>query len=126
MIYMYDLFSDFEDFFNSFDSFMQPVTYQKAQKCPVCGHTWSDFQRTGRFGCGECYRTFRAPAEATLRQIHANAVHTGKIPSKSGEALRKQKRYDELKAQLQAAVKNEDYETAAKLHKQIRAIENDK
>lgn len=123
---MYDLFSDFENFFNSFDAFMQPVTYQEAQKCPICGHTWSDFKRTGRFGCGECYKTFRAPAASTLKQIHSTTAHTGKIPSKSGNELKKKRQYEALKAQLQEAVKNEDYETAAKLHKQLRAMENEK
>lgn len=123
---MYDLFSEFEDFFNSFDVFMQPVSYKEEQKCPVCGRTWSDFRKSGRFGCGECYNTFRSSVEATLKQIHANSAHTGKIPSKSGKLLMKKRRYEELKLQLQEAVQSEDYETAAKLHKQIRAMENEK
>jgi protein arginine kinase activator len=126
MIFMYDLFSDFENLFGSLDAFMQPMTYKDERKCPVCGHTWSDFRRTGRFGCGECYKTFRTPAENTLRQIHSTAAHTGKIPSKSGSELKKKRQYEALKAQLQEAVKNEDYEKAAKLHKQIREMENNK
>lgn len=120
---MYDLFSDFNDLF---EAFMQPVTYKDEQKCPVCGHTWTDFRRSGRFGCGECYKAFRSPTEATLRQIHSTSVHTGKIPSKSGSELKKKRQYETLKAKLQEAVKNEDYETAAKLHKQIREMENNK
>lgn len=123
---MYDLFSDFENFFNSFDTFFEPVSYQSSQKCPVCGHTWADFKNTGRFGCGECYKTFRNPVTSTIRQIHATSTHTGKIPSKAGEGLKKKRQYEALKAQLQDAVKNEDYETAAKLHKQLRSMENDK
>lgn len=123
---MYDLFSDFENFFNSFDAFMQPMTYKDTQKCPVCGHTWSDFKNIGRFGCGNCYKTFRAPASSTIKQIHATTQHTGKIPSKAGDSLRKKRQYEALKAQLQEAVKNEDYETAAKLHKQIRTMESEK
>lgn len=123
---MYDLFSEFEDFFNSFDVFMQPVSYKEEKNCPVCGRTWSDFRKSGRFGCGECYNTFRPSVEATLKQIHANSNHTGKIPSKSGKLLAKKRKYEELKLQLQEAVKNEDYETAAQLHKQIRAMESEK
>lgn len=119
---MYDLFSDF---FDGFDMFMQPVTVKEEKKCPVCGHTYSDFRRTGKLGCGECYKTFRAPVEQTLRQIHPATVHTGKIPSKSGAELKLRKQYETLKRELSAAVKNEDYETAAKLHKQIREMENE-
>ena len=95
---MYDLFSDL---FDGFDWFMQPTTYKEEKKCPVCGRT------------------------ETLRQIHPSTVHVGKIPSKSGEELKLKRKYETLKQELSAAVKNEDYETAAKLHKQIREIENE-
>lgn len=119
---MYDLFSDF---FDGFDLFMQPVTVKEEKKCPVCGHTYSDFRRTGKIGCSECYKVFRTPIAETLRQVHPSTVHSGKIPSKSGEELKLKKKYEALKQELAAAVKNEDYETAAKLHKQIREIENE-
>lgn len=119
---MYDLFSDF---FDAFDIFSQPVKYSEEKKCPVCGRTYSEFARTGKFGCGECYRTFRRSAEEVLRQVHSTAEHTGKIPSKSGDALKKKRRYESLKAELRDAVKNEEYELAAKLHKEIRAMENE-
>lgn len=119
---MYDLFSDF---FDAFDVFTQPVTHSEEKKCPICGQTYSDFARTGKFGCGECYKAFRTSAAGILRQIHSTTTHTGKIPSKSGDALKKQRRYDLLKSQLQDAVKNENYELAAKLHKEIRAMENE-
>ncbi len=118
---MYDLFSDF---FDGFDLFMQPVTVKEAKKCPVCGHTYADFRRTGKIGCSECYNTFREPIAQTLRQIHTDTAHKGKIPSKSGEELKLKRRYESLKEELAAAVRNEDYEKAAKLHKQIREIEN--
>ncbi len=116
----------FDDFFGDFGMFTQqsPV-YKSEKKCPVCGRTYSDFRRTGKFGCGECYNTFRAGAADVLKSIHSNASHTGKIPVKSGEKLRKRRAYEDLKRQLQDAVKAEDYETAAKLHKQIRGMEGD-
>lgn len=120
---MYDLFSDFFDGFD--DMFMQPVTIKEEKKCPVCGHTYSDFRRTGKLGCSECYNVFRTPISQTLRGIQPGNVHKGKIPSKSGEELKLKRRYEELKNKLSQAVKNEDYETAAKLHKQIREIESE-
>lgn len=119
---MFDLFSDF---FNDFDMFMQPVTAKEEKKCPVCGRTYSDFRRTGKIGCGECYRVFRPQIEDTLRHVQPSVTHTGKIPSKSGEELRRRRQYESLKAQLSEAVKKEDYETAAKLHRQIRDIESE-
>lgn len=119
---MYDLFSDF---FDGFDMFMQPVTVKEEKKCPICGHTYSDFRRTGKLGCSECYTIFKVPVAQTLRSIHPGVVHTGKIPSKSGEELKLKRKYEMLKEELAKAVKNEDYEKAAKLHKQIREIEGE-
>ncbi len=119
---MYDLFSDF---FDGFDLFMQPVTQKEERKCPICGHTYSDFRRTGKIGCGECYNVFRSPITETLRRVQPSSVHKGKIPSKSGEELKLKRKYETLKQKLSDAVKNEDYETAAKLHKQIREIESE-
>lgn len=118
---MYDLFSDF---FDAFDMFAQPVSYKEEKKCPVCGRTYSQFARDGKLGCGECYKTFRAPVSEVLRQIHSTTRHTGKVPSKSGSKIKKQRKYEQLKSQLQEAVKNENYELAAKLHKEIRAMES--
>ena len=120
---MYDLFSDL---FDAFDLFSQPMSYGEEKKCHVCGRTFSDFRRTGKFGCGECYKTFRTGAENVLRNTHSTTKHTGKIPEKSGDEIKKQRRYSALKAQLQDAVQNENYELAAKLHKEIRSIEDEK
>ncbi len=119
---MYDLFSDF---FNGFGMFAQPEMYKEEKKCPVCGGTWSDFRRTGKLGCGECYNTFRSAMSQTLKQIHSSSSHNGKIPSRAGGELKLRRRYGELKQELSAAVKAEDYEKAAKLHREIREIESE-
>ena len=44
---------------------------------------------------------------------------------RQSQELKLKRKYETLKQELSAAVKNEDYETAAKLHKQIREIENE-
>lgn len=113
----------FKDFFDGIDQ--QVYTAKKEEKCPVCGRTYRDFRSTGKFGCGECYKAFRPQVREVLKQIHSTAAHTGKVPSRAGEDIRKKRRYDELKRQLAQAVQKEDYDTAAKLHKQIRALESE-
>ena len=123
---MYDLFSDFFDGFDIFPKSYKIYTDTEEKRCPVCGHTFSDFRKTGKFGCGECYNTFRAEVGQTLRQIHENPVHVGKIPSKGAEHLKKERIYADLKKQLAEAVQSEDYEKAAKLHKQIKEMESEK
>ena len=114
---MYDLFSDF---FDSFDVF--PV-YRDDRHCPNCGRSYYDFQKSGRLGCGECYTAFEAPVRTTLVQMQKSSTHTGKIPSKKSAELSKKRRLSDLKAQLAKAVTDENYELAAKLHKEIKGLE---
>lgn len=115
---MYDLFSEF---FNDF-SFISPIQHEEL-RCHLCGHTYSDFRKTGKLGCGECYKTFRSPLLVTLKQIHQNPVHKGKIPKAFDEKIKKKRELESLKTELSEAVKREDYEKAAKLHKQIKDLE---
>lgn len=116
---MFDLFSDF---FDSFD--LYPVYYEE-KMCPQCKMTYSQLQKKGRMGCEKCYETFREPIEETVRQLNQKAMHTGKIPSRSAGEISKKKRYEELKKQIAAAVSSEDYEKAAELHKELKALGGD-
>lgn len=124
---MMDLFSELFDMFDGFDMFSSPYVQKSAQKdnkvCPVCGRSWADFNKTGKFGCGECYKTFAAGAAQVLRQVHSSAEHAGKIPSKSSAGIKVKRRLEELRRQIKEAVAKEDYETAAKLHSEIKSIE---
>ena len=114
---MYDLFSDF------FDSFDVMPAYIENGRCPNCGRSYYDFNKTGRLGCAECYKAFENPVRATLKRMQKNTRHTGKIPSGQSEELLKKRRLEELKKELSKAVSEEDYELAAKLHKEIKALE---
>lgn len=118
----------FDELFNNIWSDMSDWGYVKPtrdeRKCPVCGRTLNDIKTDGKFGCGECYNTFRDEAQSILKQIHTVSTHKGKIPGRSGEALKQKRRYEDLKARLQEAVRAENYEEAAKLHKEIRKMES--
>ena len=116
---MFDIF----DLFDNMDFFPASIGYREEVKCPVCGKTYTDFRRTGKLGCPECYRVFKEPLSAVLRQIHSDYKHTGKIPGNMRAKLSLQRQIELLKNSLKDAVKNEDYETAAKLHKEIQELE---
>lgn len=121
---MIDLFSELFGMFDDFDNVFTVNTQPKeSKKCPVCSSTWEDFNKTGKFGCGECYKVFEGGAERVLRQIHSSSQHAGKIPSKSGAEVKAKRRLENLKKELKEAVANEDYERAAKLHNQIKELE---
>ena len=32
----------------------------QSKRCPQCGITYDEFNRVGKFGCGQCYETFNS------------------------------------------------------------------
>lgn len=92
-------------------------------QCENCGLTFSQFGQIGRFGCSNCYKTFREHLGPLFRRIHGSAQHAGKIPARSGSLLRVQRDIDILREKLQEAVNKEEFEEAARLRDQIRELE---
>ncbi len=92
-------------------------------KCEVCKTTYSEFKNTGKFGCENCYKTFKNQLDTVLKNIQGSNIHSGKVPSKQRESYNNRFEISNLKRQLQEAIKIEDYEKAANLRDQIRAME---
>lgn len=92
-------------------------------QCPSCGMHYTAFKDTGRLGCGDCYATFQSKLRPLLRRIHGNTRHTGKHPSADGEAVAHTRQMQRLQDELQRAIDREDFERAAELRDQIRALE---
>ncbi|HEX7050069.1 MAG TPA: UvrB/UvrC motif-containing protein [Longimicrobiales bacterium] len=92
--------------------------------CAFCGLTIEDFKKTGRLGCPHCYATFATHLRGLLRRLHGSTQHVGKIylPPDPTEAQR-QERLTGLRRKLDRAVASEDFERAAQIRDQIRALE---
>ena len=91
--------------------------------CPNCGMSYEDFQQTGKIGCSVCYGTFRRQLEPLLRRIHGTSTHSGKIPRRSGGTLELKQEIKRLRAELKEKVAQEEYEEAARLRDEVRALE---
>jgi protein arginine kinase activator len=98
---------------------------QPAQKCPVCGFTQIDFKKTGRLGCSACYDTFADGLANLLKGMHKGLKHTGKMPAHLSRRYAMADRVKSLETDLQKAVKNENYEDAARLRDEIQKIEHE-
>jgi len=118
-----DLFSGFIGI-NGASPYIHPV--QQEQSCDVCGMTYSDFQRTGKLGCGNCYKVFGDRLKPILKRLHGNAQHVGKMPRKLIKDLSTAHEIEKLKEALNKAIQNEEYEKAAEIRDKIREIENKK
>jgi protein arginine kinase activator len=107
-----------------------------AVRCAECGLRYSQFTRTGRLGCPECYRAFDAQLQQILRRVHGATRHKGGSPRRArattATALRPEKpstdqvakkKLESLKQELNRAVEREDFEKAAGLRDEIRRLE---
>ena len=96
-----------------------------AQKCPVCGFTQADFKKSGRLGCSACYQAFSEGLNTLLKAMHKGTEHVGKLPQRAYREIEISDRMRTLTEDLQKAVAEENYETAASLRDQIRKLEHD-
>lgn len=96
----------------------------EAGPCPNCGMNFYSIRETGKLGCSECYKVYEQELEPTLRRIHGNSQHMGKIPSRGGEKVLIRKQMENLKSQLQEAVSHEEYEKAAEIRDAIKNLES--
>ncbi len=99
-------------------------------KCGVCGMTMRDFEKAGRLGCSDCYKTFAPYLLPLIKRIHRHDQHQGKIPLKAVQtsASAKAKGADLvlLRKQLNECIKQEAYEDAARLRDEIEKYEKRK
>lgn len=86
--------------------------------CPKCGYSFSDYTSTGLLGCDRCYDTFEAKLEPILYKLHGKPQH---IKGKTKNSKPKNK-IEELREELDNAIKDEEYEKAAKLRDEIRNL----
>lgn len=94
-----------------------------ALRCECCGQTFEDFQKTGMLGCPKCYNAFRQHLTPLLGRIHGKTQHVGRVPPRSEEQNHAAKRLEALKRDMERAVADEDFELAARLRDEIRAMQ---
>ena len=93
-------------------------------QCNDCGLKYSEFLRTGRLGCPQCYREFGGQLKQILRRVHGSIRHVGKAPGKEGEEFERRREIQTLHEELERAIEREEYEKAAQLRDRIRAMES--
>jgi protein arginine kinase activator len=99
----------------------------RAEACPGCGMTPTEFRSKGRLGCPRCYETFRGDLMPLLQRIHESQAHRGRLPGRTAPtAQRSENRaLAELRRRLEDAVRGERYEEAATLRDDLRRAERD-
>jgi protein arginine kinase activator len=97
-------------------------TVEGALRCEHCGFTQQDFKKIGRFGCPQCYDSFRPLLAPMLGSMHKGTTHSGKVPQRALARRSIYERLTKLEMELDLAIKNERYEDAARFRDEIRQI----
>jgi len=91
---------------------------KKHPVCSSCKRSYSDFIKSGKLGCPECYKTFETYLRDILKGIHSVSYHRGRGPGNDTTMDIAQLRW-----KLAEAVREEDFELAARLRDEIQMFE---
>ena len=109
--------------------------------CPTCGTSYQDFISESKFGCPDCYKVFGLLIDENIKNLQGSDAHKGKHPKYVSDELTDSVKGDltsrisepsegndestlaQLKLRLKQAVEQEEFEEAAKLRDQIKALE---
>lgn len=96
-------------------------------QCTMCGQTFDEFTRQGRFGCGQCYDAFRSRLEPIMRKIHGASLHRGLQPdvpriTESDPKVMPIQEETRLETELKKAIEMEDFERAAELRDKLQSV----
>lgn len=117
-----DMAFDFSSFLGNFlGNGLPPRT--SATRCKGCGAAFADIAKTGKVGCAQCYETFFDDLLPSIRRIHGNTRHTGKLAGSAGKELRVVNELEQARQELHDAIEKQEFEKAAKLRDRIKELE---
>ena len=114
----------FDDMFSVFSDFL-PFEQVENLVCPVCKTSLREFKSSGRLGCPSCYDAFREEISRVIKKIAPFETHKPDLIKPVKTKLTKQDKIKNLREEMAQAVKEERYEDAAKIKKQIAKLESE-
>lgn len=120
----------FDDMFSAFADFL-PFERVENIVCPVCKTSLREFRTTQKLGCPNCYDAFRDEISAVIKKIapfethKQDSIKIKDFESNSDKKQTKAEKIASLRQEMSLAVKEERYEDAAKIKKQIQKLESE-
>lgn len=120
MMFKNSIFDDFGGFDFLFPEFIKQNRLEAEKKCE-CGKSFREIAKSGLVGCEKCYETFRKELAPTLRKMHGVISH--KARKDTAEKADPKAEIKALKDRMSKAIKEENFEEAARLRDEIKARE---
>ncbi len=91
--------------------------------CPDCGMTREELRARGRIGCARDYEVFAKDIGEILERVHGSRQHVGRGPGLSADEFDRMQAINNLKRELDAAIREEAYERAAGIRDELQALD---
>ncbi|MGV3243234.1 UvrB/UvrC motif-containing protein [Staphylococcus sp. 11261D007BR] len=102
------------------------VVYREAKRCPTCQMTLKDIAHVGKFGCHDCYQTFKEDVYDIVRRVQGgHTEHSGKWPKSSEHKQALKRQLESKRAELDELVAKQAFEQAAVVRDEIKALEQE-
>lgn len=102
------------------DIFVRSMAGQETDLvCPRCGRSHQELVMERIVGCEECYAVFGETIETLLEIRASNYTHVGKVPPRLRRYRALFIERERILRNLEVAVEEEDYESAAELRDQL-------
>ena len=102
------------------------VAFKEAKRCPTCRMTLKDIAHVGKFGCADCYATFKDDIVDIVRRVQGGQFeHTGKTPRSSYRKLALKKQIEEKSEHLNKLIEEQNFEEANVVRDEIKALKAD-
>ncbi len=114
-------FGDFGNFEFFVPEILKTNRLTEEKRCE-CGSTFRSIVKTGRVGCEKCYETFKKELAPTLRKMHGVLRHKPRSGEKANDPVSET---ESLRKLMEKAIKEENFEEAARLRDEIKAREGE-
>ena len=102
------------------------IAFKEEKRCPTCHMTLKDIAHVGKFGCADCYATFKDDIVDIVRRVQGGQIeHIGKTPRSSHRKLALKKQIEEKSSYLNQLIEDQNFEEAAVVRDEIKALKED-
>ncbi|HCG75216.1 MULTISPECIES: UvrB/UvrC motif-containing protein [Staphylococcus] len=104
----------------------QEMAFKEEKQCPTCHMTLKDIAHVGKFGCANCYATFKDDIIDIVRRVQGGQFeHVGKTPQSSHKKLAIKKQIEEKTKYLNKLIEEQNFEEAAVIRDEIKALKDE-
>ena len=102
------------------------MAFKEEKRCPTCQMTLKDIAHVGKFGCADCYATFKEDIIDIVQRVQGGQFeHVGKTPQSSYKKLAIKKQIEEKSKYLNKLIDDQEFEEAAIVRDEIKALKSE-